>query len=480
MSEASTMTQKSNLDMFFKPKSVAIIGVSHNTRKIGHIIFKNFLESNIRAKVYPINPQIDKILGYTCYKSVIDVPDSIDLAVIAVPNQLTLNAVKECAQKEVRGIIIIAGGFAETGEAGKELEEAILETALENNMRIIGPNVIGIYDPYNGMDTLFVPRYRLMRPKRGKIAFISQSGAFGAALLDYAASQGIGVSKFVSIGNALDVDAIDLLEYLENDPDSNCIMMYLEGLKPKEGKDFFNIIKRISLKKPIILLKGGLTNQGQKAAASHTGAISSQIEILQAVFKQTGVIQANDTLQLFDMARILSGGYIPKGQKIAIITNAGGFGVLTTDQLVQKGFELASFSEETVEFLKTKMPPAVSLANPIDLIGDADTERYKTALNKVLEDPNVDLVILIILLSLSFVESDIIDAINDAKVTYGKPIVVTTIGGDFTQMMIRMMEENEICTFPNPLRTIDAVKALIFYSDYCERKGECEFPEWNI
>jgi len=465
--------------MFFKPKSVAIVGVSQNSRKIGHIIFKNFIESNIQAKVYPINPQADKILGYPCYKSVLDIPGPIDLAVLAVPSQLTLDTVKQCAQKKARGIIIVAGGFGETGEEGKQLEEEILEVSRANNMRIIGPNVIGIYDPYNGIDTLFVPRYRLMRPKRGKIAFISQSGAFGAAILDYAASQGIGVSKFVSIGNSLDVDAVDVLEYLENDKDSNCIMLYLEGLKPKEGKDFYNIIKRISLKKPIILLKGGLTNQGQKAAASHTGAISSQIEILQAVFKQTGVIQANDTLQLFDMARILSAGYIPKGRGIAIITNAGGFGVLTTDQLVQKGFELASLSEETVEFLKAKMPPAVSLANPIDLIGDADTERYRTALNKVLEDPNVDLVILIILLSLSFVESDIIDVINDAKVNYGKPIVVTTIGGDFTQMMIRMMEENQIPTFPNPQRTIDAVKALITYSDYCERKGECEFPEWS-
>jgi len=473
------MPQKTTLDMFFKPKSVAIIGVSRNTRKFGHVIFKNFLESNIQANVYPINPQIDKLLGYRCYKSILDVPGVIDLAVLALPSQLTLETIKQCAQKKVRGVIIIAGGFAETGEEGRKVEEEIRKIALENNMRIIGPNVIGIFDPYNGVDTLFIPRSRLARPKRGKIAFISQSGAFGSALLDYAASQGVGISKYVSIGNALDVDAIDVLEYLETDKDTNSIMMYLEGIKQKEGKDFYSIIKRIALKKPIILLKGGLTQQGQKAAASHTGAISSQIEILQAVFKQTGVIQATDTLQLFDMARILAAGFLPKGRRIAIITNAGGFGVLTTDNLVQKGFELAQLSPETTEFLKSKMPAAVSLANPIDLIGDADTERYRIALNKVLEDPNVDLVILIILLSLSYVESDIIDVINDAKVNYGKPILVMSIGGDFTQMMVRMMEENQIPTFPNPQRTVDAVKALIYYSDFCERKGECEFPEWN-
>ena len=471
--------QKTTLDMFFKPKSVAIVGVSRNTRKFGHVIFKNFLESNMQAKVYPINPQIDKLLGYRCYKSILEVPESIDLAVLVIPSQGTLEIIKQCAQKKVRGVIIIAGGFAETGEEGRKIEEEIRKIALENNIRIIGPNVIGIFDPYNGVDTLFIPRSRLVRPKRGKIAFISQSGAFGSALLDYAASQGVGISKYVSIGNALDVDAIDVLEYLEDDKDTNSIMMYLEGLKQKEGKDFYGIIKRIALKKPIILLKGGLTQQGQKAAASHTGAISSQIEILQAVFKQTGVIQATDTLQLFDMARILAAGFLPKGRRIAIITNAGGFGVLTTDNLVQKGFDLAHLSPETVEFLKSKMPAAVSLANPIDLIGDADTERYKIALNKILEDKNVDLVILIILLSLSYVESDIIDVINDAKVNYGKPILVTTIGGDFTQMMVRMMEENQIPTFPNPQRTVDAVRALIYYSEFCERKGECEFPEWN-
>lgn len=474
------MLQKANLDMFFKPKNVAIVGVSRNTRKFGHVIFKNFLESNIQANIFPVNPQIDTILGFRCYKSILEVPGPIDLVVLALPSQAVLEAVKQCAQKKVRGIIIIAGGFSEIGKEGKKLEDQIKKVAIENNIRIVGPNVIGIFDPYSGVDTLFLPRYRLIRPKRGKIAFISQSGAFGAALLDYAASQGVGISKFVSIGNALDIDAIDVLEYLEDNKETNCIMLYLEGIKQTEGKNLYEIVQRISLKKPIILLKGGLTQQGQKAAASHTGAISSQIEILQAVFKQSGVLQAVDTLQLFDMARILTTGQMPKGRKIAIITNAGGFGVLTTDELVQKGFDLTTLSQETVEFLKSKMPPAVSLANPIDLIGDADTERYKLALDKVLEDPNVDIVILIILLSLSYVESDIIDVINDAKSNFKKPIIVTTIGGDFTQMMVRMMEENQIPTFPNPQRTVDAVRALITFSEFCRRKEGCEFPEWSI
>ncbi len=467
------VTQENDLEMFFNPKTVVVVGVSRNTRKFGHVIFKNFLESNIRAKIYPVNPLVNKILGKPCYKSILDVPDSIDLVILAIANKYVLDAVKDCAKKKAKGIIIIAGGFSEVGPEGAKLEQEILKIAVKNGIRIVGPNVIGIYDPYSGVDTLFLPRYRLLRPKRGKIAFISQSGAFGSALLDYAASQGVGISKFVSIGNALDVDAIDVLEYLEHDEETNTIMMYLEGIEAKHGRDFYNIVKRVSLKKPIILLKGGITEQGQRAAASHTGSISSKIEILKAVFKQTGVLEAEDALELFDIARLLSSSMLPKGRGIIIVTNAGGFGVLTTDHLVKEGLSLVSLDEKTIASLKSEMPPAVIISNPTDLIGDADTERYKIALNTILADPNVDLVILIILLSLSYVESDIIDIINDAKINYEKPIIVTTIGGDFTQIMVRMMEENQIPTFPNPKRTVNAVSALIEYAEYCGRLGEC-------
>lgn len=465
------------LDMFFNPKNVVIVGVSRNTRKFGHVIFKNFLESNLNANIYPVNPGIDRILGHKCYRSISEVPEPIDLVVLAIANTYVLDSVKECARKKVRGIIIIAGGFSEIGLEGKELEQEILRVAQNNNIRLIGPNVIGLYDPYSGVDTLFLPRYRLLRPKRGKISFISQSGAFGSALLDYAASQGVGISKFVSIGNALDVDALDVLEYLERDKNTNTIMMYLEGIEEKEGRDFYNLIQRIALKKPIILLKGGITAQGQRAAASHTGSISSQLDILKAVFKQTGVLQAADALELFDIARLLSSTAIPNGRRIAIITNAGGFGVLTTDHLINATLDLVNLDSNTIARLKSLMPPAVIVSNPMDLIGDADTDRYKVALNEILADPNVDLVILIILLSLSYVESDIIDIINNAKVEYGKPIIVTTIGGDFTQMMVKMMEENSIPTFPDPKRTVSAVRALIQYAEFCFRKGECEFNE---
>ena len=208
---------KSNLDMFFKPKSVAIIGVSRETRKFGHVIFRNFIESNIDADIYPVNPKLDSILGYKCYKSILDIPKPIDLVVIALSRKFAVPIMNECAKKRVRGVIYIAGGFSEVGEEGRKREEDILEIIRNNNIRLMGPNVIGIYDPYSGVDTLFLPRYRVMRPKRGNMAFISQSGAFGSALLDFAASRGVGMSKFCSIGNAVDVDALDVLEYFEKD-----------------------------------------------------------------------------------------------------------------------------------------------------------------------------------------------------------------------------------------------------------------------
>jgi acetyl coenzyme A synthetase (ADP forming)-like protein len=465
------MSSNVDLDMFFNPKSVAVVGVSHNTRKFGHVIFRNFIESNIKAKTYPVNPKIDTILGYKCYDSLLDVPEEVDLVIIAVGSHLVLDIMKQCTQKGVRGVIIIAGGFAEIGEEGKKMEEEIKKIAKENNIRILGPNIIGIYDP-RGVDTLFLPSYRQMRPKKGKIAFISQSGAFGSALLDFATSQGVGMSKFISIGNALDVNALDALKYLENDEDTKCIMIYLEGIDPEYGREFKETLQRITVKKPIVLLKGGLTEEGKKAAESHTASISSKIEILRSVLKQSGVIQASDALELFDMARILAASDLPEGKKVAIITNAGGFGVLTTDALVQQGFELAKIREETVEKLQSKMPSAVIIANPTDLVGDADTERYKSAVDEILNEPDVDLLVLIILLSVSYVESDIIDVINDAKIKYNKPIIVTTIGGEFTQMMVRMMESNDIPTFPTPQRTIDAVKALVNYSAYCGN-AEC-------
>ncbi|MBD3228381.1 MAG: CoA-binding protein [Candidatus Lokiarchaeota archaeon] len=469
------MARNADLDMFFKPKSVAVVGVSRTTRKFGHVIFRNFIESNIEVTTYPVNPKIDTILGYKCYDSLLDIPGSIDLVISAVGSHLVLDIVKQCAQKGVRGIIIIAGGFSETGEEGKRMEEEIKRIAKENNIRILGPNIIGIYDP-RGVDTLFLPSYRQMRPKKGKIAFISQSGAFGSALLDFATSQGVGMSKFISIGNALDVNAVDALNYLENDKDTKCIMIYMEGIEPEYANEFREALERITVKKPIVLLKGGLTEQGQKAAESHTASISSQTEILQSVLKQSGVIQASDALEVFDMARILAASNLPKGKRIAIITNAGGFGVLTTDQLVQQGFELAKLKDETVDKLQSKMPRAVIIANPTDLVGDADTERYKLAIDKILSDSNVDLLILIILLSVSYVESDVVDVINDAKIKYNKPIIVTTIGGEFTQMMVRMMEANDIPTFPTPQRTVDAVRALVNYSAYCGNK-ECVLNE---
>ncbi len=460
-----------NLKSFFKPSSVAVIGASRKPRKFGHVIFKNFIESEYKGKIYPINPKAEKILGFKTYPSINAVPDKLDLAIIAIPAPIVPSIIDECLSKKINAAIIISGGFREIGEKGNKLELEIKKKIEGSNLRIIGPNCIGIYDPVNHVDTLFLPRYRLRRPKNGPIAFISQSGAFGSAVLDWAASQDIGISKFVSIGNKIDVDEVDLLNYLADDPQTRCIAVYVENIR--RGRDFLRISSRITQKKPLIVLKGGLTNEGASAALSHTGSLAGSAKIYEGAFKQAGVIQSQAVDELLDYARALAYQSTPKGSKnIAIVTNGGGFGVISTDETSKLGLKLAKFNHETIRKLKEKLPEYAIPHNPLDLVGDADVERYRSALNTVSSDPNVGIILVIVLLQTSFIESDVVDAITEAHVTYGKPILVCTIGGDFTQILVRMLEENRIPAYPTPKRAVNTINALIQYSKVIEQQRE--------
>ena len=287
-----------SLESFFKPKSVAVVGASKQPRKFGHVILKNFVESEFGGRIYPVNPRAENVLGIKAYPSVKEIPDELDLAVIAVPAPLVPSVIDDCLSKDVDAAVIISGGFKETGEKGAALELEIKKKIIGNKLRIIGPNCIGIYDPVNHVDTLFLPRYRLRRPKRGPIAFISQSGAFGSAVLDWATSQEIGISKFISIGNKIDVDEIDLINYLAEDPLTKCITIYVESIN--RGREFLRAAKEITGSKPLIVLKGGLTKEGATAALSHTGALAGSAKIYEGAFKQAGVIQADTVDELFD------------------------------------------------------------------------------------------------------------------------------------------------------------------------------------
>jgi len=448
-----------NLDNFFNPKSVAIIGASRNTKKFGHIIFRNFLESEFKGKVYPINPNADAILGERCYASINEIPYNIELAVIAIPAEKVLDEVRACVDKNVKACLILAGGFSEVGN--KDIEEEIMKLA-KNKMRIIGPNIIGLYDAYSHIDTVFNLRHRQERPKRGGISFISQSGAFGAAILDWASSEGIGFSKFVSIGNRIDVDEVDVLDYLMKDKKTHTIAMYLEG--SKRPRELYEKVKEITQKKPVVVIKAGKTSEGTKAVFSHTASLAGESKIYSGALRQAGAAEANNSEEMFDIAKAFRQP-LPNGKRAQIITDGGGFGIMALDFIINNRLVPARLSEQSVNELKSLVPNYATISNPIDLTGDATSKRYEDALNIVLKDNNADAVIVIMLMQISALDSEIVDVLARMK-RYKKPILACMTGSEFTNIHKNIMEENGIPVYPTPERAAKALKALVDYSRY--------------
>jgi acyl-CoA synthetase (NDP forming) len=369
---------------------------------------------------------------------------------------------EDCAKGKVKAAIIISGGFKETGEEGKKLEDEALRIAQSAGIRLIGPNCMGIYDTYDYIDTLFLPRYRLKRPNRGDIAFISQSGAFGAAVLDWAAELGVGISKFISLGNKADIDEVEILRYLVDDPTAKCIAIYIEGTN--RGKEFSEALKEVTMKKPVIVLKGGMTPEGQSAALSHTGILAGTPQIYEAMIKQTGAIRAETAEELLDFSVALSHQPLPKGERVMVVTNAGGFGVLTADSLSKLGLKLAKPNEEIIQRIVNHLPQRVIVKNPLDLVGDADPERYRIALEELTKDANIDSMIVIILVQTPEIDPEIVDVLTNITSYYDKPLLVTTVGGELTQLLTKMFTETGISTYPTPERTAKAIKALTTYA----------------
>ncbi|MCD6502754.1 MAG: CoA-binding protein [Euryarchaeota archaeon] len=457
-----------NLDPIFYPKSVAVIGASDVPGKVGTAIVTNLKDLWTGEKIYPINPRKSEILGLKAYKSIKDVPDEVDLAVIAVPAKIVPQVVKECAEKKVKGIIIISAGFSETGEEGAKLEEEIRKIANDNGIPIIGPNCLGVYNSENKLATIFNPPDRQGFPRQGSIAFLSQSGAFGAAVLDWLTQNNIGMSKFVSYGNKCNVYEEDLLEYLADDEITKVITMYVEGVS--HGKRFLEVAKKVSMKKPIIVLKSGRSHRGARAASLHTGSLAGSDEVYDGAFKQAGIIRAYSMEQLFNYAKMLSMQPLAKGDRIAVVTNGGGAGVMATDAVETNGLKMAELNEETKKKFKKAIENGIfsrhiSYANPVDILGDAPPERYEIAMRYVLEDENVDALVVIIIAQSPAIREDIVDRIALMK-SYGKPIAVVIPGGSFAKKIARKLEENNIPTYETPEDAVDALAALIKYSKY--------------
>ena len=444
------------MDCFFSPKSVAVIGASRFPREVGHVIFRNFLEGGFRGSVFPVNPNADSILGVRCYPSVLNIRERVELAVVTVPAKIVPLVLGECGRKGVRAVIIISAGFKEIGNA--EMEDSIKAILKKYRMRCIGPNCLGVFDPYTGVDTFFLPKYKLERPGKGDIAFISQSGALGSVVMDWMAMKGYRISKFVSYGNAADVDEAGLIDYLSGDRRTKVICAYFEGLC--EGRRFFEIAKAVARKKPVIVLKGGSTPEGGRATLSHTGSLAGSAEVHSAAFMQAGIIEAADLEQIFDFARVFSTQPKPKGNRVQIITDGGGFGVLAADSLARNKLSPAAMSEESMSELKKTLPTYVVLKNPMDLTGDADAERYRIAIDAALADPNVDMIALITLFQIPTLTSEIVEIVSEASERKLKPMVVIAAGGRYTEVLKKSLEDAGVPTFSYPERAIDALRAL--------------------
>ncbi|MEM7821089.1 MAG: CoA-binding protein, partial [Candidatus Aenigmatarchaeota archaeon] len=390
------------------------------------------------------------------------VPEPIDLAVIATPAETVTNIVIECIKKKIKAAIIISSGFSEIGEKERELE---LKNISKGKIRIIGPNCVGIYQ--KGMDMLFFPRERLKRPADGFISHITQSGAVGSTLLDVIASEGVGIAKFVSIGNKVDVDEIELLDFLEKDVATRAIALYIETIN--RGKEFVDITKRVVKKKPIVVLKAGKTSKGQEAVLSHTGALAGPAEIYSAAFRQAGIIEAKNTEEMFDYSKALANQPPLADNRIAIVTDGGGYGILATDAAIQTGLELPQLSDSTIKTLKSFLPPHAIAKNPVDLTGDATTERYQQTLEAVFKDKNVSGVVIICLMQIPTITDGIIDVLRDCKM-YGKPFVVCATGGSWVQERARKLEGWGVPVYDMPERAVKAMAALRDYGQILKRK----------
>jgi acetyl coenzyme A synthetase (ADP forming)-like protein len=387
----TTKEKKSSLDAIFRPKSIAIVGVSRRRGSIGREILHNLIEYEFNGAIFPINPHAEVIHSLKCYPSVLDVPQAIDLAIIVVPKEQAVEAVEECGKKGIKGIVMITAGFREVGGPGAEREEKLAQVIKRYGMRMVGPNCMGVIntDPQYRMDATFAPSL----PIEGNIGFLSQSGALGAAILDYALDLNLGFSMFVSMGNKVDISGNDLLEYWQYDDNSKVLLLYLESFG--NPRKFTQLAREIVKEKPIIAVKSGRTRAGAKAASSHTGALAGLDVGTQALFEQCGVLRVNTVEELFDLAQAFSKQPIPKGKRVGILTNAGGPGIMATDAVINLGLHMAAFSDATISQLREFLSPEASFSNPLDMIAGANHETYLRSLRILLKDEGIDAMLVI-------------------------------------------------------------------------------------
>lgn len=449
-----------SLKPLFYPSSIAVIGVSRKEYKVGHLIFDNIRNSGFKGPFFPVNPRADEIHGIKCYPVILDIPTDIEMAVIVVPAKFVPKVMEECGEKGVKAVLIISSGFKETGIEGAKLEKEVVKIAKSYGIRTVGPNCLGVINtdcPYNASFTTHTPR-------KGNISFFSQSGALCAAILDYSVEEKIGFHKFVSLGNKADLTEVDFLEDFLKDPKTKVVTGYLEGVS--EGEKFIKVASKVSKEKPIILVKSGGTDSGARAVSSHTGTLAGSQAAYDSAFKQSGIIQAHSIQDLFDYSISFTYQPLPLGRRVAIVTNAGGAGVMTSDACERNGIILSQFSSATIDRLQSFLPSAASIYNPVDVLGDSLADRYLRAADLLVLDENVDALIALLVPAAPTQIRETALGLAELSKRTDKTIIACFMGKDHVKEGVNILIENSIPNYYFPERAVASLAAMFRYHKY--------------
>jgi acetyltransferase len=436
---------------------------------------RNLLGGGYRGRIYPVNLRAESILGLPAYRSVKEVPHDVDLAVVAVPAASVLEVARQCGRKGVKFLVVISAGFREIGGEGSRREKELVSICREFNMGLVGPNCLGIIDTHTPLNATFAPQM----PQDGKIAFFSQSGALGVAILDWSLTTGIGFSRFVSLGNKAGLDEVDFIQDAAQDPYTEVILCYLEGIA--DGRRFLEVAREVTRQKPVIVIKAGASEAGARAASSHTGSLAGSEVAYTAAFRQGGIFRAYSTEELFDLALAFSTQPLPRANRVAVLTNAGGPGILATDAAERQGLAVARLSKETVEELRKNLPPEASLYNPVDVLGDAPPERYAVALEKLGNDPHIDSLLALLTPQAGIPATQIAHLVADYhQEKRGKPLVAAFMGGEAVREAVSVLKNRGIPCYPTPERAVAALAALARYAMVRQKSAvkarECPTP----
>ncbi len=460
------------LAKLFHPESVALVGASNDPGKIGNVILKNLISSGYRGSIFPVNPSQDEIMGLRCYPDIKSIGHNIDLCVIAIPARSSVTVVQDCVSMKVPFIVMIPGGFAESGEDGRALQARISSMIEGTGTRIIGPNTVGIYVPGSGLNTTLTPTDRVQFPPEGAIAFISQSGALGLLTMDTISEFGTGIHSFINVGNRSDLDELDILEFLASRNEVRGIAMYLESIP--RGNDFLGIMRKVVQSKPLVVLKAGRTETAAKAAMLHTASMATDDRVMEGVFRQLGIVRAQNETELMDFTRTLSYSGNSHGNRVAVVTSAGGVGVVTTDLLslpAHPDLKMAELSERTKNEIKKKIVAFGSVQNPIDITADGSVSQVNDILAILNGADEVDMIILYALPQTPKMTMDLVDVAVKWQRT-GKPLLVGVLGFKEAKQMLLSLEQQHVPSFPSISRTVRSAEALAKYSYYVRRKKD--------